>query len=129
MGKISVCIDVPEVAIATEFYTKALECELVSKTKQYTELVVDGLTIYLGENASGTNPLIKGKAVRNYERHWTPIHLDFHVTDLDKSISLIEELGGTKEGERSGDWGSVVFCADPFGNGFCVLQYKKTRLS
>ena len=123
MAKISVCIDVSEMKKAIQFYTKALGCELVEKKEQYTELVADGLTIYLAENAAGTNPLINGKAARNYERHWTPIHLDVHVSDIDKSVSMVAELGGIKEGEKSGDWGSVAFCADPFGNGFCLMQY------
>lgn len=123
MAKISVCIDVSEMEKAIQFYTKALGCELVQKKEQYTELVADGLTIYLAENATGTNPLINGQAVRSYDRHWTPVHLDIHVSDLARCVSLIEELGGVKEEEKTGDWGAVAFCADPFGNGFCVMQY------
>ncbi len=123
MSKISVCIDVSEMEKAIQFYTKALGCKLVQKKAQYTELLADGLTIYLGENEAGTNPLINGKASRNYERHWTPVHLDVHVSDIDSCVSKVIELGGIKEGDKSGDWGSVVFCADPFGNGFCVMQY------
>ena len=123
MAKISVCIDVSEMEKAIQFYTNALGCDLVEKKEQYTELSANGLTVYLAENAAGTNPLVNGKAVRNYERHWTPIHLDFHVSDLNKSVSMVMKLGGVKEGEKSGDWGSVAFCADPFGNGFCLMQY------
>jgi len=123
MAKISVCIDVLEMKKAILFYTKALGFELVHKKGQYTELLTDGLTIYLSENKAGTNPLINGKATRNYERHWTPIHLDVHVSDLDKCVALVVELGGVKEDEKNGDWGSAAFCADPFGNGFCVMQY------
>jgi len=122
MSKISVCIDVSEMDKAIQFYTKALGCELVKKDKEYSELIMDGLTIYLGENAAGTNPLIDGHAIRNYDRHWTPIHLDFTVSNLEQTISSIVELGGVKEGEKRGDWGSIAFCADPFGNGFCVMQ-------
>jgi len=123
MAKISVCIDVPEMEKAIQFYTKALGCELVQKKEQYTELLADGLTIYLAENAAGTNPLIIGEAARSYKRHWTPIHLDVHVSDLEKCVSIVVELGGIKEGEKCGDWGAVAFCADPFGNGFCLMQY------
>jgi len=125
MVKISVCIDVSEMETAIQFYAKALGCDLVEKKEQYTELSASGLTVYLAENAAGTNPLVKGNATRHYERHWTPIHLDFHVPDLKKSVSMVMELGGVKEGEKSGDWGSVAFCADPFGNGFCLMQYSR----
>lgn len=124
MSKISVCIDVSEMDKAIQFYTKVFCCELVKKEDKYSELKVDGLTMYLGLSEAGTNPLIAGKAVRNYERHWTPVHLDVAVENLTQCISLVEELGGITEGEKSGDWGSIAFCSDPFGNGFCMMQYK-----
>jgi hypothetical protein len=33
----------------------------------------------------------------------------------------ITRLGGIVEGQESGDWGSLTRCADPFGNGFCLV--------
>ena len=125
MPKISICIDVSDLNKAIQFYTKALGCELVKNKAEYVELVAEGLTIYLGEKASGTNPLIHGEAVRRYERHWTPVHLDFIVSNLDQCVAAVLEMGGAKEGVKSGDWGSVAFCSDPFGNGFCIMQYHK----
>ena len=123
MPKISICIDVSDLDKAVQFYTKALGCELVNERAKYTELVADGLTIYLGEKASATNPLIQGVAVRSYERHWTPVHLDFVVSNLDQCVATVLEMGGSKEGGKSGDWGKIAFCSDPFGNGFCIMQY------
>jgi len=123
MSKISVCIDVSEMSKAILFYTQALGCELVNEADEYTELSFDGLKMYLACRESGSNPLIKGEASRSFERHWTPIHLDFHVTNIDQCVSTIVELGGVKEGESTGDWGVAAFCTDPFGNGFCVMQY------
>lgn len=123
MSKISVCIDISEMKKGIKFYTEALGCQLIKEGDEYTELSFDGLKMYLIARENGTNPLITGEAVRNYERHWTPIHLDFHVSNIDQCISSIIELGGVKEGESSGDWGSAAFCADPFGNGFCVMEY------
>jgi predicted enzyme related to lactoylglutathione lyase len=38
---------------------------------------------------------------------------------------MVVDLGGIKEGEKSGEWGSAAFCADPFGNGFCLMQINK----
>jgi len=123
MAKITVCIDCSDMDSAIQFYTKALGCELINEGEEYSELVSDGLTIYLGKNAAGTNPLMSGEAVRSYERHWTPVHLDFIVTNIEECIPLIEQYGGVKEGDKNGEWGSIAFCADPFGNGFCVMQY------
>jgi predicted enzyme related to lactoylglutathione lyase len=60
--------------------------------------------------------------VRNYERHWTPIHLDFLTKDIDVVVERIINHGGVHEGGESGNWGSIAYCADPFGNGFCVIN-------
>lgn len=123
MPKISICIDVSDRAKALEFYTKALACEFVKESAEYVELVAEGVTLYLGEKAAGSNPLIEGEAARCYERHWTPIHLDFIVSNLDQHVAAVLAHGGKKEGESRGDWGAVAFCADPFGNGFCIMTH------
>lgn len=122
MSKISVCIDVADKQTALQFYTEGLELELVSDQGEYIELSHDGLTVYLSEKASGSNPLLDGVAERNYARHWTPVHLDFHVDDIESTMRKIQQLGGVKEGFEQGEWGCAAFCADPFGNGFCVMQ-------
>lgn len=77
----------------------------------------------MGKNPAGSNPLPYGDAIRNYNRHWTPVHLDFVVLNLGQCVLLAVELGGVKEGGKSGDWGAIAFCADPFGSGFCVMQH------
>lgn len=122
MSKISICIDVSNMDSGIEFYTRAIGCEVVKKGEEYSELSADGLAVYLAERADGSNPLMKGEASRSYERHWTPIHLDIKVDDLDQCVTAVTQLGGTIEGTNSGDWGSIAFCADPFGNGFCVME-------
>lgn len=125
MSRISVCIDVSNMENAITFYTQSLGCELVKEGEEYTELSFDGLKMYLAKRESGSNPLIIGESSRSFERHWTPVHLDFHVSDIKNCVDKIIELGGIKEKESSGDWGSVAFCADPFGNGFCVMKHNK----
>jgi predicted enzyme related to lactoylglutathione lyase len=37
-------------------------------------------------------------------------------------LPIILALGGSHEGGESGDWGSIAYCADPFGNGFCLIK-------
>ncbi len=58
---------------------------------------------------------------RAYARHWTPVHVDFYVEDVDVITPEVVRLGGTVESTKSGDWGKAAFCADPYGNGFCLL--------
>lgn len=123
MPKISVSIDVSDMETAVQFYSKALECNIVREGDEISELSADNSGIYLLKREPGTNPVPNNNAIRNYERHWTPVHLDIVVPDINKALPLVTQYGGTKEGSESGDWGSIAYCADPFGNGFCLIQY------
>jgi predicted enzyme related to lactoylglutathione lyase len=61
---------------------------------------------------------------RSYDRHWTPVHLDIAVDDLDAAIARALAAGAVQEGEtRHADWGSIAMFADPFGHGFCLIRF------
>ena len=123
MIKISVSIDVSNLKKAETFYVEALGCTKVrDQGSDMTVLCVENCDIYLQEKEPGTNPIESGSVIRDYERHWTPVHLDFICKNVDELISRILKLGGAHEGGDSGDWGSIAYCADPFGNGFCVIN-------
>lgn len=122
MVRISVSIDVSNMDKGVLFYTKALGCEELRRGPEISKLATENSDIYLLEKEQGSNPLLKGTAVRKFERHWTPVHLDFVVPNIESKLALIQEFGGLHEGSESGDWGSIAFCADPFGNGFCLVQ-------
>jgi len=121
--KISVSIDVSNLQQAEAFYVEALGCKKV-RDQGATMMVisVDNSDIYLQEREPGTNPLKSSKAIRDYERHWTPIHLDFLCDNVDDVVSKVVKLGGKYEGGEEGDWGAIAHCSDPFGNGFCVIN-------
>jgi len=60
---------------------------------------------------------------RRYSRHWTPVHIDLHVSDLDAALASIRAEGGKVERElRNVGPKNVAFCSDPFGHGFCVIE-------
>ncbi|MDH5729635.1 MAG: VOC family protein [Gammaproteobacteria bacterium] len=122
MSVVSICIDVADVKQATQFYTQVLECTIKQEKSDSTELQVENSTVYLIQKEENSNPLVKGTASRIYQRHWTPVHLDFHVDNIEQAITLVTEFGGEVEEQQSGDWGSAAFCADPFGNGFCLIK-------
>jgi len=122
MAEVSISIDVSDMEKAILFYTKALGCSELRIGEDTTKLSADNVSIFLLKKESKSNPLITGTASRNYERHWTPVHLDFNVSEIEKTVSLVKEFGGINEGSESGDWGAVEFCSDPFGNGFCLCQ-------
>ena len=123
MIRISVSIDVSNLKKAETFYVEALGCKKVrDQEPDMVVLSVENSDIYLQEKEPGTKPLVSSSVVRNYERHWTPIHLDFLCDNVDELVLKILEFGGLHEGGDSGDWGSIAYCADPFGNGFCVIN-------
>jgi predicted enzyme related to lactoylglutathione lyase len=121
--KISVSIDVDNLKQAQDFYVKALGCTKVRD--QGADMVVlraQNVDIYLQEKKPGTNPLVAKDIERDYARHWTPVHLDFIGENVDEVVAKILKFGGLHEGGDCGDWGSIAYCADPFGNGFCVIN-------
>ena len=49
---------------------------------------------------------------------------DFVVTDLEDALQRAKAAGASVEGGvQSHAWGRIALLADPFGNGFCLLQF------
>ena len=116
-----ICIDVADLDEAGAFYCQALECTEVGRSSQTVKLTAGGNELYLILRPEGSKPFLVATEGRSFTRHWTPVHLDFSVDDVERSTSEIARLGGIVEGQESGDWGSLTRCADPFGNGFCLV--------
>ena len=88
------------------------------------ELLGASSAIYLLEKPAGTAPTAGARQVREYSRHWTPVHLDFVVPDIDAAVSRAVAAGAQPEGETNTHvWGRIAVFADPFGNGFCLIQF------
>jgi len=123
MLSISISIDVPDLDLAQSFYCNALACTFQRDDDHGIRVLNTGsIDIYLLERAEGSHPYKGSEITRTYNRHWCPIHLDFGTTDLKSSADLIEKNGGKVEGMDSGAWGSIAYCSDPFGNGFCIIE-------
>ena len=122
MTDVSISIDVPDLDQAEKFYREALDCVPYDKPKGMCILQAGITKIYLLAKKEGTIPFAGSEQARSYSRHWTPIHLDFASDDIDASAELIRTHGGTIEGVDSGSWGSIAYCSDPFGNGFCLIN-------
>jgi len=76
------------------------------------------------EKASGTAVSPASAQCRDYTRHWTPVHLDFVVPQLMPAITRAESAGARIEGEvRTHNWGRIATMADPFGHGFCLIEF------
>ena len=119
-------IDVPELEKAIGFYTRALGLTVGRRFgEDGAELLGASSRIYLLAKPAGTVPA-PGARPRNYARHWTPVHLDFVVPDVDAAVERAVEAGA-KVDEPATDrvWGRIAILADPFGHGFCVLQFSQ----
>ena len=127
--RVSVSIDVPSLAQGIAF-----SCAAFGFSKKAEPMpgvaVLHGhdLELCLLEKPAGSQPSPASNDRRSYERHWTPVHLDFHVDDLHAALQRVEAHGGRLEQVfENPTHGAAAFCSDPFGNGFCLLERKDTQ--
>jgi predicted enzyme related to lactoylglutathione lyase len=124
VNELLVNIDVENLEQATQFYCAALGLRVGRRFDGWTELVGAAAPIYLLPKRAGTRASPRSDDKRHYGRHWTPVHLDFVVTDLAESVARAKAAGATLESEiETHPWGRIALLADPFGNGFCLLQF------
>ncbi len=126
MAQLIVNVDVDDLDRAVRFYTAALGLRVGRRfTGGGIELLGAEVPIYMLVAKPGTPPFPGARAVRDYGRHWTPVHLDFAVDDLDAAVRRAVEAGAKVEVplERAA-WGRMAVLADPFGHGLCLLQFE-----
>jgi predicted enzyme related to lactoylglutathione lyase len=118
-------IDVADLAKATDFYCSVLELRVGRRFgTSAVELLGASTAIYLLEKAPGTSAASSAMQLRDYTRHWTPVHLDFVVTNIDLVVARAQSAGARLEGEvRTRKWGRIAVMADPFGHGFCLIEF------
>jgi predicted enzyme related to lactoylglutathione lyase len=124
MARVFINVDVPELERGIAFYTAAFGLHLSRRLGAgFAELLGAEAPIYLLQNAAGTAPFRDAAAGRDYARHWTPIHFDFVVNDLDAALARALAAGATQESEISEHaYGRLALLGDPFGHGVCLLQ-------
>src|SRR5687768_7643983 len=125
MLQMLVNIDVGNIERAAEFYCQALGLTRARRLGNHVmELLGASSCIYLLEKSAGSAPVSDVAQSRSYCRHWTPVHLDFVVADIDAAVRTAQVAGALLEGEiRTHNWGRIAALADPFGNGFCLIQF------
>ena len=121
--KYSDTIDVPVLDEGLWFYRDALELSEVSRpVATYVILKCGDSQIGLIEKPAGSKPAEGTNEVRRYQRHWTPVHIDFHVDDFEAFLAKAVNAGAKCERRfEGGTHPPIAFCSDPFGNGFCVV--------
>jgi uncharacterized glyoxalase superfamily protein PhnB len=124
--KLIINIDVPEIAPAVEFYTRALGLEHTRTLDGDTaELTGASSVIYLLLRDPGSRAVRDPAVDRSYTRHWTPVHFDLVVADVDVAGARAIAAGAKQETGYL-DWrGSrCLSFSDPFGHGFCFIQFE-----
>lgn len=119
-------VDVDDLERAIEFYTAALGLCLERRLfdGSVAEMVGASSKIYLMAKPAGSPAWWRGTSLRDYRRHWTPVHLDFAVDEISAAVERAQAAGARLEGEiQSFSWGRQATLSDPFGHGFCLLQF------
>ncbi len=116
-------LDVPDLARAEALYVEAFGLRV---GRRFGDAVVEllGLPVPLYLLHKPAGGIGAGDTPRDYVRHWCPVHLDVVVEDLDAVLARAEGAGFVREGAvRDEAWGRIVQLADPFGHGWCLIQF------
>jgi predicted enzyme related to lactoylglutathione lyase len=126
MPELRICIDVDDLNKGIAFYTQALGLKVGRQLgDNVVELLGASSPVDLLAKPAGSPAYTGSPHGRDYRRHWTPVHLDFVVTDLDDTVQRAQALGAVLEqGIKEQDWGRIALLADPFGHGLCLLEFK-----
>jgi predicted enzyme related to lactoylglutathione lyase len=116
-------VDVPDVTRGIAFYTAAFGLTVGRRFgDDMAELIGWPSPVYLLRNDAGT--IGAGTNRRSYERHWTPVHFDVLVDDIEPAMARATAAGASVEQNlRTEVWGRIATFADPFGHGFCLVQF------
>jgi predicted enzyme related to lactoylglutathione lyase len=118
-------IDVPDLSQAEQFYTAAFGFTVGRRFgASGVELTGASSRIYLLQKAPGSQATSSASSTRNYDRHWSPVHLDMVVEDIDTAVQRALDAGAVLERPvQTSVWGRLALMADPFGHGFCLVQF------
>jgi predicted enzyme related to lactoylglutathione lyase len=127
MISLAISIDVPTLADGLRFYSSAFGFKKIAEPLPGMIVLDAGnASICLLEQSAGTTPSVATTETRHYERHWTPVHIDLHVDDFKGTLARAVEAGAKQEQLfENAKHGSVAFCSDPFGHGFCLIEKRK----
>ena len=107
------------------FYCDGLGLALKRRlSPSWVELAGANLPIFLLGNRKPTANLGGTQIQRDFARHWTPVHLDFIVPELDAAVARLTRLGATLDRPiQLAEYGRMANMADPFGNGFDLIEF------
>jgi predicted enzyme related to lactoylglutathione lyase len=118
-------IDVEDLQKAVGFYQAAFGLKVGRRFGASGVEMLGGPTpIYLLLKEADTAASSTTGRRRSYGRHWTPVHLDFVVDEIESAVQTAVAAGARLEAAIStAKWGKLALMADPFGHGFCFVQF------
>jgi catechol 2,3-dioxygenase-like lactoylglutathione lyase family enzyme len=119
MSTIVICIDVDNSDRAVHFYRDGLGLTLVASGPGWAKMTLGDQIFVIGIPWG-----LDGPIPHDYQRHWTPLHLDFLVGDFDAAVELAIKAGATLDRPilRRGERGDMANLSDPSGNGFDLIK-------
>lgn len=123
--KFLVNLDVDDLERGIRFYGTAFDLRVGRRFGTAgVELLGGPAPVYLLVKPPATPATPASAQVRSYQRHWTPVHLDIVVDDIDQSVARAVSAGAQLEQPiATHPWGRLALLADPFGHGFCLVQF------
>lgn len=117
-------IDVDDLDKAVQFYGAAFGLQAGRRLGENgVEMLGGALPIHLLCKQAGTRATATTSESRRYTRHWSPLHLDVVVDDIEAAVQRAVAAGAVvEEAISSHAWGKLALMADPFGHGFCFVQ-------
>lgn len=119
-------IDVPDLAAAVRFYENGLGFRVRRHLFEGTapEISLGAVRVFLLEQSDGSLAVPGSGFTRSYTDHWTPVHLDIVVDTLEAATARALAAGArVSDQPRDRDWGRFAPMRDPFGHGFCLLEF------
>ena len=124
MINLLVNLDVDDLDKAVRFYSSVFGLRVGRRLGAVgLEMLGCSSPIYLLER-SATAVAETTLRARSYQRHWTPVHLDFVVDEIEPAVERAVVAGALQETPvQVFGWGKLALMADPFGHGFCFVQF------
>lgn len=118
-------IDVDDLEKAVRFYADAFGLHIGRRFGVAgVEMLGSSAPIYLLAKVPNTRATNTTSQLRDYARHWTPLHLDFVVADIEQAVQRATQAGAVLEKPVTvKNWGKLALMADPFGHGFCFVEF------
>jgi catechol 2,3-dioxygenase-like lactoylglutathione lyase family enzyme len=124
MTGLLVNIDVDDLERGVDFYCRALGLRLARRLFDGSVAELAGAPVPIQLLVRPAGSPTAGTA-RSYDRHWTPVHVDVTVDDVDTAVARAVAAGARLEGRiQDYAWGRLAEVRDPFGHGLCLLELR-----